>query len=82
MRGGPSRPPSKRWRPSLSQFGPTRRLAHGGIAYLWLVVLGYPGRSLASVLGVHPAVVYQAARQGVMAAATWQPLLGKDRKAT
>jgi len=56
--------------------------ARAGIAYLWMEVLGHPGRPLAPILGVHPAVVYQAARRGAMAAATWQALLGEDLKAT
>jgi hypothetical protein len=56
--------------------------ARAGIAYLWLAVLGHPGRSLAPVLGVHPAVVYPAARRGARAAATWQALLGENRYTT
>ena len=45
-------------------------------------VLGRPGRPLAPVLGVHLAVVYQAARRGAMAAAIWQTHLREDRNAT
>ena len=63
-------------------FGVSKLEVRGGIAYLWLEVLGHPGRPLAPVLGVHPAVVYQAARRGASAAATWQALLGEDRKVT
>ncbi len=56
--------------------------ARAGIAYLWVEHLGHPGRPLAPVLGVHPAVVYQAARRGAAQAATWQRLLGETRKTT
>jgi len=56
--------------------------ARAGIAYLWVDVLGHPGRPLAAVLGVHPAVVYQAARRGAADAATWQALLQEKHKAT
>jgi hypothetical protein len=56
--------------------------ARAGIAYLWLEVLGHPGRPLAPVLGVHPAVVYPAARRGARAAATWQALLRENRYTT
>jgi hypothetical protein len=62
-------------RPAVSQ-------ARAGIAYLWTVRLGHPGRPLAAVLGVHPAVVYQAARRGAAAAARWEPLLEGRRKTT
>ncbi|MCX5734648.1 MAG: transposase [candidate division NC10 bacterium] len=49
--------------------------ARAGIAYLWLTVLGHPGRPLASVLGVQPQNVYRAAAQGHAAAAAWECLL-------
>jgi len=62
-------------RPAVSQ-------ARAGIAYLWTVRLGHPGRPLAPVLGVHPAVVYQAARRGAEAAARWDRLLEGRRKPT
>jgi len=51
--------------------------ARAGIAYLWVERLGHPGRPLAPVLGVHPAVVYQAARRGATQAREWDRLLGK-----
>jgi hypothetical protein len=56
--------------------------ARAGIAYLWTDVLGHPGRPLAPLLGVTPAVVYQAARRGAAQAATWQRLLGEKHKTT
>ncbi len=62
-------------RPAVSQ-------ARAGIAYLWTGRLGHPGRPLAPVLGVHPAMVYQAARRGVAAANRWDPLLGTSLKTT
>jgi hypothetical protein len=43
---------------------------------------GNPGRPPAQILAVHPAVVYQAARRGARAAATWQALLGENLNAT
>jgi len=54
--------------------------ARAGIAYLWVECLGHPGRPLAPVLGLHPAVVYQAARRGAAQAQEWQRLLGKFHK--
>ncbi len=56
--------------------------ARAGIAYLWVVRLGQPGRPLAPVLGLHPAVVYQAARRGATQARGWERLLGKIHKTT
>jgi len=56
--------------------------ARAGIAYLWVERLGRPGRPLAPVLGVHPAVVYQAARRGAAQAREWEALLAKISKAT
>jgi hypothetical protein len=56
--------------------------ARAGIAYLWTEVLGHPGRPLAGVLGVVPAAVYNAARQGAAQAPTWQRLLGRVRQET
>jgi REP element-mobilizing transposase RayT len=56
--------------------------ARAGIAYLWIDVLGHPGRPLAPVLGFHPAVVYQAARRGAAQAAVWEALLRRQSKAT
>ena len=62
-------------RPAISR-------ARAGIAYLWVEVLGHPGRPLAAVLGVHPTVVYQAARRGAAAASTWQAILQGKGKTT
>jgi REP element-mobilizing transposase RayT len=56
--------------------------ARAGIAYLWVTGLGQPGRPLAPVLGLHPAVVYQAARRGAGEAREWERLLGKIHKTT
>ena len=56
--------------------------ARAGIAYLWVARLGHPGRPLAPVLGVHPAVVYQAARRGAAQAREWDRLLAKFSKTT
>lgn len=56
--------------------------ARAGIAYLWVERLGHPGRPLAPVLGVHPAVVYQAARRGAVQARAWDRLLAKLSKTT
>jgi REP element-mobilizing transposase RayT len=49
--------------------------ARDGIAYLWVEVLGHPGRPLAPVLGVRPQAVYQAVRRGREARAAWERLL-------
>ncbi len=38
--------------------------ARDGIAYLWVEVLGHPGRPLASMLGVRPQAGCQAVMQG------------------
>ncbi len=65
---------------------PAARLAGGGrapavsraraaIAYLWMEVLGRPGRPLAPVLGVRPAAVYAAARRGRATGECWERLL-------
>jgi REP element-mobilizing transposase RayT len=56
--------------------------ARAGIAYLWVERLGRPGRPLAPVLGLHPAVVYQAARRGAAQASEWEKLLAKIGKTT
>jgi hypothetical protein len=56
--------------------------ARAGLAYLWVERLGHPGRPLAPILGVHPAVVYQAARRGAAQAREWDRLLEKRAKAT
>jgi hypothetical protein len=49
--------------------------ARAGIASRWPAVLGHPGRPLAPMLGVHPAVVSPAARRGAPHAATSPALL-------
>jgi len=49
--------------------------AREGIAYLWLEVLGQPGRLLASRVGVRPPSVYKAAQRGRAAAARWERVL-------
>ena len=51
-------------------------------AFLWIGRLGDPGRPLAARLGVHPAVVYQAARRGAATAARPDRLLAARRKLT
>jgi REP element-mobilizing transposase RayT len=62
-------------RPAVSQ-------ARAGIAYWWVERLGQSGRALAPVLGLHPAVVYKAARRGAARAAVWQERLGAASKVT
>ena len=62
-------------RPAISQ-------ARAGIAYSWVECLGQSGRALTPVLGLHPAVVYKAARRGALHAAAWQKLLAETSKAT
>jgi len=62
-------------RPAVSQ-------ARAGIAYWWVERLGQSGRWLAPVLGIHPAVVYKAARRGAAHAAVWQQCLAGRYKAT
>jgi putative transposase len=56
--------------------------ARAGIAYLWVTRLGHPGRPLAPVLGLHPAVVYPAARRGAAHAEEWDRLLARIAKTT
>jgi hypothetical protein len=51
--------------------------ARAGIAYLWVEVLGHPGRPLAPLLGVQPAGVLKAAQRGAREAARWHRVLGK-----
>jgi REP element-mobilizing transposase RayT len=50
--------------------------ARDGIAYLWVEVLGHPGRPLAPLLGVRPQAVYQAVTRGRQARPEWERLLG------
>ena len=61
---------------------PALSRARAGIAYLWVERLGHPGRPLAPRLGVHPAVVYQAARRGAAQARDWDRLLGNLGRTT
>lgn len=49
--------------------------ARNVIAYLWVEILGHPGRPLASLLGVRPQTVYQAVARGQAAHAQWDRLL-------
>ena len=49
--------------------------ARAGIAYLWVEVLGHPGRPLAVALGVSPQAVYQAVTRGRETRAEWERLL-------
>ena len=51
--------------------------ARNGIAYLWVAVLGHPGRPLASVLGVRPQEIYAAVARGRDGAREWEALLEK-----
>ena len=72
-------------RPTALQGGgrrPAVARARAGIAYLWIERLGHPGRPLAPTLGIHPAVVYQAARRGAAQAREWDRLLGRLDKTT
>ena len=49
--------------------------ARAGIAYLWVEVLGHPGRPLAHAHGVSPQAVYQAVARGREARPEWERLL-------
>ncbi len=62
--------------------GPAVSRARAGIAYLWVERLGHPGRPLAPALGIHPAVVYQAARRGAAQAREWDRLLRRLEETT
>ncbi len=53
--------------------------ARAGLAYLWVEVLGHPGRSLAPVLGVQPAAIPKAARRGAKHGHVWRRLLAATR---
>ncbi len=46
--------------------------ARDRIAYLWVEVLGHPGRPLASVLGVRPQAGCQAVMRGRQGGARWE----------
>ncbi len=66
--------------PAAVAAGGHARTASGareGIAYLWTVVLGHPGRPLAPVLGIRPQNVYRAAAHGRAAAKEWARVLTK-----
>jgi len=62
---------------ALAGGGRTPRLtrARAGIAYLWVEVLGHPGRPLALTLGVSPSAFPKAASRGARSAAAWEALL-------
>ena len=49
--------------------------ARAGIAYLWVEVLGHPGRPLAGALGVSPQAVYQAVARGRETRREWERIL-------
>ncbi len=49
--------------------------AREGIAYLALEVVGYTGRAVAEVVGVHPPSVYKAAQRGRADRERWEALL-------
>jgi hypothetical protein len=68
--------------PALAGGGriPALTRARAGIAYLWVEVLGRPGRTLTHALGVHPSAIPKAARQGALAAAAWRRLLQKPEE--
>ena len=53
--------------------------ARAGIAYLWVAVLGHPGRPLAPLLGLQPAGVLKAAQRGARQATRWHRVLAKCR---
>jgi hypothetical protein len=52
--------------------------ARAGIAYLWVDVLGHPGRPLAHSLGVSPQAVYQAVVRGRETQPEWEGLLKRE----
>ncbi len=58
-------------RPAVTQ-------ARGGLAYLWVGVLGHSGRVLAAPLGIRPTAVYKAVRRGGATPARWLRLLAQD----
>ena len=49
--------------------------AREGVAYLALEVCGYPGRTVADLLGVRPSAVYRAAQRGRGTREQWEQLL-------
>jgi len=56
---------------------PAASRARAGIAYLWMEVLGHPGRPLAPVLGIRPQAVYQAVARGRAGRRAWDQLIEK-----
>jgi hypothetical protein len=56
---------------------PAASRARAGIAYLWMEVLGHPGRPLAPVLGIRPQAVYQAVARGRAGRRAWDRLIEK-----
>ena len=54
--------------------------AREGVAYLALVVCGYPGSRLVSVLGVHLPSVHKAAQRGQEAASKWKRILKEEKQ--
>jgi hypothetical protein len=52
--------------------------ARAGIAYLWVDVLGHPGRPLGHPLGVSPQAVYQAVGRGKETHTEGQRLLNRE----
>lgn len=56
--------------------------ARAGIAYLWMEVLGHPGRALATALGTRPAAVYKAAARGRRTGTRWRRVLAGVSKET
>ncbi len=59
---------------------PALTRARAGMAYLWVEVLGRPGRALGPTLGVHPSAIPKAARRGACAATEWRRLLQKPEE--
>lgn len=49
---------------NVATHPPAATPARDGIAYLWVEVLGHPGRPLAAALGVRPQAAYQAVARG------------------
>lgn len=54
--------------------------AREGVAYLALVLCGYPGARLVSTLGVHLPSVHKAARRGQEAASKWKRVLKEEKQ--
>ncbi len=58
---------------------PALTRARAGIAYLWVEVLGRPGRPLAPTLGVHSSAIPKAVRRGAASADVWRDLLKRSK---